>query len=55
LGIALGVSPSRFRLKPFAQLGAIAKMGWQNFDGDDAVESSIAGTVNLTHSTRTNG
>jgi hypothetical protein len=40
---------ARFTLESFAQFGTIRKMRRQNFDGDDAIESRVAGAVHLTH------
>jgi hypothetical protein len=45
---------ARFTLESFAQFGTIRKMRWQNFDGDDAVETRVAGAVHLAHSARAN-
>jgi hypothetical protein len=42
-------------VEPLAQLGTIGKMRWQNFDGDNSIETGITGFINLAHSTRTDG
>jgi hypothetical protein len=36
-------------LETFAQFSTIGKMRWQNFNGDDSVQTVIFGAVNLTH------
>ena len=43
-----------FALESLARLGMIYKMSWQNLDGDNSIETGIAGFVNLAHSARTN-
>src|ERR1700680_4161875 len=38
-----------FALETLAQFSTIGKMRWQNFDGDDSVQTGIFGAVHLTH------
>ena len=38
-----------FALETFAQFSTISKMRWQNFNGDDSVQTGVFGAVNLTH------
>jgi hypothetical protein len=42
-----------FTVEALAQFGTICKMRRQNFEGDGAIESGIAGFVNLAHAART--
>ena len=42
-----------FAVEAFAQLGTICKMRRQDFNGDNSIEASIMGFINLAHSART--
>src|ERR1700732_1752832 len=43
-----------FALETLAQFSTISKMRWQNFDGDNSVQTGIASLVNFAHSARAN-
>ena len=45
---------SRFALEALAKLLPARVVVWKDFDGDDAVETRIAGAIHLTHSSRSN-
>ena len=42
-----------FALESLAQFSSVGEMSRKNFDGNDSIETRIAGFINLTHSTRT--
>ena len=37
-----------FALETLAQFSTIGKMLWQNFDGDNSVQTGVFGAINLT-------
>ena len=42
-----------FAVEPLAQLGSVGEMSGKNLDGDDSVETRVAGFVHFAHSART--
>jgi hypothetical protein len=46
---------ARFTIEPLSELRIASKRGWKDFDGDDAIETRVAGLVDLTHAAGADG
>jgi hypothetical protein len=53
VGMAQRGNRARFAVKALPGLGAFGKMGGENLDGNGAVETGVAGTIDLAHASRT--